>query len=127
MFEYDLGRGSGDSMSVLLSDVVSGSAVGLRGRLWRLSASELRAAAVSASAEILRLEAVRVAVVDELSMRPDDQVIASPRGGLLVGGKHDAAGSGREEDRRVWVRRCGRFRRWRLGSMAGIARSSTPC
>ena len=77
MFEYDLGRGSGDSMSVLLSDVVSGSAVGLRGRLWRLSASELRAAAVSASAEILRLEAVRVAVVDELSMRPDDQVIAS--------------------------------------------------
>ena len=64
-------------MSVLLSDVVSGSAVGLRGRLWRLSASELRAAAVSASAEILRLEAVRVAVVDELSMRPDDQVIAS--------------------------------------------------
>ncbi|MBT2267838.1 DUF222 domain-containing protein, partial [Rhodococcus erythropolis] len=64
-------------MSVLLSDVVSGSAVGLRGRLWRLSASELREAAVSASAEILRLEAVRVAVVDELSLRPDDQVIAS--------------------------------------------------
>ncbi|WP_182262152.1 HNH endonuclease signature motif containing protein [Rhodococcus sp. UFZ-B548] len=64
-------------MSVLLSDVVSGSAVGLRGRLWRLTAAELRAAAVSASAEILRLEAVRVAVVDELSLRPDDQVIAS--------------------------------------------------
>ncbi len=57
-------------MSVLLSDVVSGSAVGgLRGRLWQLSAAELRAAAVSASAEILRLEAVRVAVVDELSLR----------------------------------------------------------
>ena len=37
-------------MSVLLSDVVSGSAVGLRGRLWQLSAAELRAAAVSASA-----------------------------------------------------------------------------
>ncbi|MCQ4148360.1 HNH endonuclease, partial [Rhodococcus qingshengii] len=54
-------------MSVLLSDVVSGSAVGLRGRLWQLSASELRAAAVEASAEILRLEAVRVAVVDGLS------------------------------------------------------------
>ncbi|KIM17731.1 HNH endonuclease, partial [Rhodococcus erythropolis] len=49
----------------------------MRGRLWQLTASELRAAAVSASAEILRLEAVRVAVVDELSMRPDDQVIAS--------------------------------------------------
>ncbi|MER2087019.1 MAG: DUF222 domain-containing protein, partial [Rhodococcus sp. (in: high G+C Gram-positive bacteria)] len=64
-------------MSVLLSDVVSGSAVGLRGRLWQLSAAELREAAVSASAEILRLEAVRVAVVDELSLRPDDQVIAS--------------------------------------------------
>ncbi|QIP37722.1 HNH endonuclease [Rhodococcus erythropolis] len=64
-------------MSVLLSEVVSGSAVGLRGRLWQLSASELRAAAIEASAEILRLEAVRVAVVDELSMRPDDQVIAS--------------------------------------------------
>ena len=64
-------------MSVYLSDVVSGSAVGLRGRLWQLTAAELRAAAVSASAEILRLEAVRVAVVDELSLRPDDQVIAS--------------------------------------------------
>ncbi|WP_234036625.1 DUF222 domain-containing protein [Rhodococcus sp. P-2] len=64
-------------MSVYLSDVVSGSAVGLRGRLWQLTAAELRAAAVSASAEILRLEAVRVAVVDELSVRPDDQVIAS--------------------------------------------------
>ena len=64
-------------MSVLLSDVVSGSAVGLRGRLWQLSASELREAVVEASAEILRLEAVRVAVVDELSLRPDDQVIAS--------------------------------------------------
>ncbi|MBT2268629.1 HNH endonuclease signature motif containing protein [Rhodococcus erythropolis] len=64
-------------MSVLFSDVVAGSAVGLRGRLWRLSAAELREAAVEASAEILRLEAVRVAVVDELSLRPDDQVIAS--------------------------------------------------
>ncbi|MFI5430837.1 DUF222 domain-containing protein [Rhodococcus baikonurensis] len=64
-------------MSVLLSDVVSGSAVGLRGRLWQLTTAELREAAVSASAEILRLEAVRVAVVDELSLRPDDQVIAS--------------------------------------------------
>src|SRR3546814_13638776 len=63
--------------SDLLSDVVSGSAVGLRGRLWRLTAAELRSVAVSASAEILRLEAVRVAVVDELSLRPDDQVIAS--------------------------------------------------
>ncbi|MDJ0109756.1 HNH endonuclease, partial [Rhodococcus erythropolis] len=52
-------------MSVLLSDVVSGSAVGLRGLLWRLSASELHTAAIEASAEILRLEAVRVAVVDE--------------------------------------------------------------
>ncbi|MER2223609.1 MAG: HNH endonuclease, partial [Rhodococcus sp. (in: high G+C Gram-positive bacteria)] len=50
-------------MSVLLSDVVSGSAVGLRGRLWQLTAAELRAAAIEASAEILRLEAVRVAVV----------------------------------------------------------------
>ena len=69
-------------MSVLLSDVVSGSAVGLRGRLWRLSASELRAAAVSASAEILRLEAVRVAVVDELSMRPDDSGDRQPRGSV---------------------------------------------
>ncbi|MGW6659177.1 DUF222 domain-containing protein [Rhodococcus sp. NPDC055024] len=64
-------------MSVLSSEVVSGSAVGLRGRLWQLTAAELREAAIEASAEILRLEAVRVAVVDELSMRPDDQVIAS--------------------------------------------------
>ena len=37
--------------------------------LWQLTAAELRAAAVEASAEILRLEAVRVAVVDELSLR----------------------------------------------------------
>ncbi|MDV6275027.1 DUF222 domain-containing protein [Rhodococcus erythropolis] len=73
-------------MSVLLSDVVSGSAVGLRGRLWRLSAAELREAAVSASAEILRLEAVRVVVVDELSMRPDDQVIASRGVGAWLAG-----------------------------------------
>ncbi|MFC1472098.1 HNH endonuclease, partial [Rhodococcus qingshengii] len=48
-------------MSVYLSDVVSGSAVGLRGRLCQLTAAELREAAVEASAEILRLEAVRVA------------------------------------------------------------------
>src|SRR3546814_8555646 len=32
---------------------------------------------MEASAEFLCLESVRVAVVDELSMRPDDQVIAS--------------------------------------------------
>ena len=48
-----------------------------RDALWQLTAAELRAAAVEASAEILRLEAVRVAVVDELSFRSDDQVIAS--------------------------------------------------
>ncbi len=74
-------------MSVCLSEVVSGSAVGVTRTLWQLTAAELRAAAVEASAEILRLEAVRVAVVDELSLRPDDQVIAS-RG---VGGSWLAA------------------------------------
>ena len=62
-------------MSIDTSDMVSGSAVGLRTRLWQAPAAELRAAAIEASAEILRLEAIRVAVVDELSQRPDDQVL----------------------------------------------------
>jgi len=97
-------------MSVLLSDVVSGSAVGLRGRLWRLSASELRAAAIGASAEILRLEAVRVAVVDELSMRPDDQVIATRGvGAWLAANTMLQVRDGRRSP--PWVQRYGRFRR----------------
>ncbi|MDV8065944.1 DUF222 domain-containing protein [Rhodococcus sp. IEGM 1366] len=62
-------------MSIDTSDVVSGSAVGLRSRLWQAPVADLRSAAIEASAEILRLEAIRVAVVDELSLRPDDQVL----------------------------------------------------
>ncbi|NMD62641.1 MULTISPECIES: HNH endonuclease signature motif containing protein [Rhodococcus] len=62
-------------MRIDTSDVVSGSAVGLRSRLWQAPVADLRSAAIEASAEILRLEAIRVAVVDELSLRPDDQVL----------------------------------------------------
>ncbi|MDV6270155.1 HNH endonuclease signature motif containing protein [Rhodococcus globerulus] len=62
-------------MSIDTSDVVSGSAVGLRSRLWQAPVADLRSAAIEASAEILRLEAIRVAVVDELSLRPDDHVL----------------------------------------------------
>ena len=98
-------------MSVLLSDVVSGSAVGLRGRLWRLSASELRAAACRGECGDSALwKPFEWRVVDELSLRPDDQVIASRGVGCVVGGQHDAAGSGREEDRRAGCSLCGRFR-----------------
>ena len=62
-------------MRIDTSDVVSGSAVGLRSRLWQAPVADLRSAAIEASAEILRLEAIRVAVVDELSLRPDDHVL----------------------------------------------------
>ncbi|RZL21929.1 MAG: HNH endonuclease [Rhodococcus sp. (in: high G+C Gram-positive bacteria)] len=62
-------------MSIDTSDVVSGSAVGLRSRLWQAPVADLRSAAIEASAEILRLEAIRVAVVDELSLRPDECVL----------------------------------------------------
>jgi hypothetical protein len=50
--------------SIAVGDVVAGSAVGVRGRLWRLRPAEVRDVAVTASAEILRLEAIRVAAVD---------------------------------------------------------------
>ena len=61
--------------SIAVGDVVAGSAVGVRGRLWRLRPSEVRDVAVSVSAEILRLEAIRVAAVDELALNPDEQVL----------------------------------------------------
>ncbi|MFE4503013.1 DUF222 domain-containing protein [Rhodococcus sp. NPDC056743] len=61
--------------SIAVGDVVAGSAVGVRGRLWRLRPAEVRDVAVSASAEILRLEAIRVAAVDELALNPDEQVL----------------------------------------------------
>ncbi|TSD45913.1 DUF222 domain-containing protein [Rhodococcus sp. KBS0724] len=61
--------------SIAVGDVVAGSAVGVRGRLWRLRPSEVRDVAASVSAEILRLEAIRVAAVDELALNPDEQVL----------------------------------------------------
>ncbi|MFE4503245.1 DUF222 domain-containing protein [Rhodococcus sp. NPDC056743] len=61
--------------SIAVGDVVAGSAVGVRGRLWRLQPAEVRDVAVAASAEILRLEAIRVAAVDELALNPDEQVL----------------------------------------------------
>ncbi|MCD2109005.1 HNH endonuclease, partial [Rhodococcus erythropolis] len=41
--------------------VVNSSAAGVRGRLWRLHPTDVREIAIAASAEILRLEAIRVA------------------------------------------------------------------
>ena len=63
------------SDSTAVGDVVAGSATGVRAMLWRLRPSEVRDVAVSASAEILRLEAIRVAAVDELALNPDEQVL----------------------------------------------------
>ncbi|TSD49829.1 DUF222 domain-containing protein [Rhodococcus sp. KBS0724] len=63
------------SDSIAVGDVVAGSAAGVRGRLWRLRPAEVRDVAVSASVEILRLEAIRVAAVDELTLNPDEQVL----------------------------------------------------
>ncbi|MFE4502707.1 DUF222 domain-containing protein [Rhodococcus sp. NPDC056743] len=61
--------------SIAVGDVVAGSAIGVRGRLWRLRPAEVRDVTVSASAEILRLEAIRVAAIDELALNPDEQVL----------------------------------------------------
>lgn len=55
--------------------VVNSSAVGVRGRLWRLHPTDVREIAITASAEILRLEAIRVAAVDTLTLNPDEQVL----------------------------------------------------
>ncbi|MFE4500652.1 DUF222 domain-containing protein [Rhodococcus sp. NPDC056743] len=63
------------SDSIAVGDVVAGSAVGVRAMLWQLRPSEVRDVAVSASAEILRLEAIRVAAIDELALNPDEQVL----------------------------------------------------
>ncbi|MER2225385.1 MAG: HNH endonuclease, partial [Rhodococcus sp. (in: high G+C Gram-positive bacteria)] len=43
-----------------VTDVVNSSAVGVRARLWRLHPTDVREIAITASAEILRLEAIRV-------------------------------------------------------------------
>ncbi|MFE4502523.1 DUF222 domain-containing protein [Rhodococcus sp. NPDC056743] len=63
------------SDSIAVGDVVAGSAVGVRATLWRLRPAEIRDVVVSVSAEILRLEAIRVAAVDELALNPDEQVL----------------------------------------------------
>ncbi|MGG7104058.1 DUF222 domain-containing protein [Rhodococcus sp. 24CO] len=60
---------------VSVGDVVAGPAVGVRGGLWRLRPSDVRDVAVNVSAEILRLEAIRVAAVDALALNPDEQVL----------------------------------------------------
>ncbi|NHP16433.1 HNH endonuclease, partial [Rhodococcus sp. IC4_135] len=51
-----------------VTDVVNSSAVGVRARLWRLHPTDVREIAITASAEILRLEAIRVAAVDTLTL-----------------------------------------------------------
>ena len=58
-----------------VTDVVNSSAVGVRARLWRLHPTDVREIAITASAEILRLEAIRVAAVDTLTLNPDEQVL----------------------------------------------------
>ncbi|RQO39846.1 HNH endonuclease, partial [Rhodococcus sp. KBW08] len=47
----------------------------VRARLWRLHPTDVREIAITASAEILRLEAIRVAAVDTLTLNPDEQVL----------------------------------------------------
>ncbi|OYD68492.1 HNH endonuclease signature motif containing protein [Rhodococcus sp. OK302] len=63
------------SVDTVVADVVTGSAVNVRGMLWRLRPCDVRDVAVTASAEILRLEAIRVAAVDELALHPDESVL----------------------------------------------------
>lgn len=58
-----------------VTDVVNSSAVGVRARLWRLHPTDVREIAITASAEILRMEAIRVAAVDTLTLNPDEQVL----------------------------------------------------
>ncbi|MFE5641905.1 DUF222 domain-containing protein [Rhodococcus sp. NPDC056516] len=58
-----------------VADVVNSSAVGVRARLWRLHPTDVREIAIAASAEILRLEAIRVAALDTLTLNPDEQVL----------------------------------------------------
>lgn len=60
---------------VTVNAVLTGPATGLRNRLWQLRPSEVRDVAVAASSEILRLEAIRVAAVDELAQHPDEHVL----------------------------------------------------
>ena len=79
---------------VSVGDVVAGSAAGVRGRLWRLRPADVRDVAVCVSAEILRLEAIRVAAVDELALNPDEQVLCY-------------RGVGRQQDRRPRCRVAG--------------------
>jgi hypothetical protein len=66
---------SSDTCSDATAAVVNGPAGGIRQRLWKLSRVEVRAVAIITSAEILRLEAIRVAAVDELALQPDEQVL----------------------------------------------------
>lgn len=58
-----------------VTDVINSSAMGVRARLWRLHPTDVREIAITASAEILRLEAIRVAAVDTLTLNPDEQVL----------------------------------------------------
>ncbi|WP_094274667.1 HNH endonuclease signature motif containing protein [Rhodococcus sp. OK302] len=55
--------------------LLAGSAADLRSRTWQLRPTDLREIAVTASAEILRLEAIRVVAVDALALNPDQQVL----------------------------------------------------
>ncbi|MCJ0902172.1 HNH endonuclease signature motif containing protein [Rhodococcus sp. ARC_M6] len=63
------------SVDTVVADVVAGSAINVRGMLWQLRPCDVREVAISVSAEILRLEAIRVAAVDALALHPDEQVL----------------------------------------------------
>ncbi|MCJ0904613.1 HNH endonuclease signature motif containing protein [Rhodococcus sp. ARC_M6] len=70
---------SSDSINDMTDDaaagMLAGSAAGLRSRLWQLRPTDIREIAITASAEILRLEAIRVVAVDALALNPDEQVL----------------------------------------------------
>ncbi|MDI9917571.1 HNH endonuclease signature motif containing protein [Rhodococcus sp. IEGM 1379] len=64
-----------DMIDDAAAGMLAGSAAGLRGRLWQLRPADLREIAITASTEILRLEAIRVVAVDALALNPDEQVL----------------------------------------------------
>ncbi|MCJ0905573.1 HNH endonuclease signature motif containing protein [Rhodococcus sp. ARC_M6] len=70
---------SSDSINDMTDDaaagMLAGSAAGLRSRIWQLRPTDIREIAITASAEILRLEAIRVVAVDALALNPDEQVL----------------------------------------------------
>lgn len=87
----DGGSTDGGFMSInvefddVIRSIVFGSAVGVRHRLWQLSSADLREAAIAVSAEIGRMEAIRVVLVDQLALRPDEAVLSHRGVGSWLG------------------------------------------